>query len=92
VAGMNIYRIIQEAVNNSLKYANASLISVHISEVDETFNIEIKDNGTGFNSKEVEMGHGLSNMKKRAREIHAELSIDSKINEGTHIHLQLPKQ
>lgn len=89
VEGMNCYRIIQEAVNNSLKYAKASLISVSISEENNAIIIAISDNGSGFDINTVEQGNGLSNMKKRARDIAAELTIDSKVNEGTTITLGL---
>ena len=89
VEGMNCYRIIQEAVNNSLKYAKASLISVSISEENNAIIIAISDNGSGFDINTVEQGNGLSNMKKRARDIAAELTIDSKVNEGTTITLSL---
>lgn len=89
VEGMNCYRIIQEAVNNSLKYAKASLISVSISEENNAIIIAISDNGSGFDINTVEQGNGLSNMKKRARDMAAELTIDSKVNEGTTITLSL---
>ncbi|MBZ0328358.1 MAG: sensor histidine kinase [Altibacter sp.] len=89
VEGMNCYRIIQEAVNNSLKYAKASLISVSISEENNAIIIAISDNGSGFDITAVEQGNGLSNMKKRARDMAAELTIDSEVNEGTTITLGL---
>jgi signal transduction histidine kinase len=89
VEGMNCYRIIQEAVNNSLKYAKASLISVSIFEENKEIIIEISDNGSGFDVELVEQGNGLSNMKKRARDIGGEFTIDSKINKGTTVRLCL---
>src|SRR5690606_16015976 len=48
VEGMNIYRIIQEAVNNALKYASADEIEINISEKETKYLIEISDNGIGF--------------------------------------------
>jgi Signal transduction histidine kinase len=92
VTGMNMYRIIQEAVNNSLKYAIASHISVTISEEKDAFSMEIKDNGIGFDIKTVALGNGLSNMKKRAHDIKALLVIDSQIEAGTVIKVRLPKK
>ncbi len=77
VEGMNIYRIIQEAVNNSLKYASADEIEVHISKNGNQYQIEINDNGIGFNLASIEMGNGINNMKKRAQEIHGKLEITS---------------
>ena len=86
VEGMNIYRIIQEAVNNALKYASAGEVEVNISKVKNQYQIEISDNGSGFDPKTTEMGNGLNNMKKRAREIGGNLQIKSS-KKGTSITL-----
>ncbi|GAB4157710.1 MAG: hypothetical protein Tsb0033_09920 [Winogradskyella sp.] len=89
VKGMNIYRIIQEAINNAVKYAEASSISVCISNDNDKMIINIKDDGKGFDEKSVKLGNGLNNMKKRAEDINAQINIQSVINEGTLIHLTL---
>lgn len=85
VEGMNIYRIIQEAVNNAIKYANAKNISVIINEVDNNIKIEINDNGIGFDLAATAYGNGINNMKKRADEIKAEFNLQSSPNVGTSI-------
>ena len=90
VQGMNIYRIIQEAVNNSLKYASADEIEVNISKNKNQYQIEINDNGIGFNPASTEMGNGISNMKKRAQEIGGTLDISS-TNKGTSVTLKIKK-
>jgi signal transduction histidine kinase len=90
VEGMNIYRIIQEAVNNSLKYADADEIEVNISKGDGQYQIEITDNGNGFEPETIVMGNGLNNMKKRAREIGGTLQLKSS-KKGTSILLRLAK-
>ncbi|CAM3279854.1 tetratricopeptide repeat-containing sensor histidine kinase [Aequorivita lipolytica] len=90
VEGMNIYRIIQEAVNNALKYASADEIEVNILKEEGEYFIEIADNGVGFDQASIEMGNGLNNMKKRAREIGGKLQIKSS-NHGTRILLRVPK-
>lgn len=86
VEGMNIYRIIQEAVNNALKYASADKIEVNISKEKNQFRIEISDNGVGFDQASVDLGNGLNNMKKRAREIGGELHVESNFGKGTKIY------
>jgi signal transduction histidine kinase len=91
VEGMNIYRIIQESVNNALKYAGADEIEVNISKEENLYLIAIVDNGKGFSLSEIEMGNGLNNMKKRAREIGGELLINSKEKKGTTVSLRLPE-
>jgi len=89
VEGMNIYRIIQEAINNALKYAEASKIKVEIFEVNNHIKIAIDDNGIGFDEANVVLGNGLRNMKKRAQDINGNLSIESEENKGTTIKLNL---
>ncbi len=90
VVGMNIYRIIQEGINNALKYAEPTQISITIQMVDNELTIIVKDNGKGFDTCETESGNGLRNMKKRADEINAVYHFSSRIGEGTKISLSVP--
>lgn len=83
VQGMNIYRIIQEAINNSLKYAQANIIKVQFQKDSNRLKIEIYDDGKGFDFETVKFGNGLNNMKKRAADMNSEIQIESKINKGT---------
>ncbi|WP_250434648.1 tetratricopeptide repeat-containing sensor histidine kinase [Hanstruepera flava] len=84
VKGMNVYRIIQEALNNALKYASANTIQVFL-EIDgnKGFQISIQDDGKGFDLNAIEYGNGLNNMKKRAEEINAKFKIESELGKGT---------
>lgn len=82
--GMNVYRIIQEAINNAIKYSSANKVSVNIYKTKAQIKIEIEDNGKGFVEAE-ESGNGLNNMKKRARDINANFNIESVLNKGTKI-------
>lgn len=84
VEGMNIYRTIQEAVNNSLKYAKASIITINAKKQENETKITISDNGIGFNESEIEKGNGLNNMKKRIEEIGGRFILNS-ANGGTKI-------
>ena len=89
VQGMNSYRIIQEAVNNALKYAKASNIYVVISKENTMLQITITDDGTGFSTSEVRQGNGLNNMKKRAKEAGGTLKIISEPSKGTTVKVSL---
>ncbi|WP_396601983.1 tetratricopeptide repeat protein [Algibacter sp. R77976] len=89
VKGMNIYRIIQEAINNSIKYAEASIVKVDILKQNKKIQFRITDNGKGFDENSVEQGNGLNNMKKRAKEIGASLDVNSQLNNGTEISINL---
>jgi signal transduction histidine kinase len=88
--GINIYRILQETINNALKHANASIIKVDFFSADGNLILKIEDNGKGFNIDEIVMGNGLLNLKKRAADIKAEISIDSRLNKGTFITVTIP--
>ncbi|GAB4157706.1 MAG: sensor histidine kinase [Winogradskyella sp.] len=85
VEGMNIHRVIQEAIHNSLKYAEASQIKVEVSKVVSNLVFKISDNGKGFNLSSVKRGNGLTNMEKRIANIGGEIQINSKENQGTEI-------
>jgi signal transduction histidine kinase len=87
--GIDVYRIIQEAVNNAVKHAKATKISVFFEVVNNTIEITIIDNGIGFDDGNIEAGNGLASMQKRAEEIKAIYRIESQIP-GTKIKLLLP--
>lgn len=89
VKGMNIYRIIQEAINNAIKYAEPSEVIVIINKLNDLVCFKVEDNGKGFNINDVEQGNGLNNMQKRADEIKADFKIISEENKGTTIILNV---
>jgi signal transduction histidine kinase len=91
IEGMNVFRIIQESINNAIKHANPSQILVDVFKEKDTFQIHISDNGKGFNLKAVNLGNGLNNLKKRAKELNGEISIVSNDNSGTKISLFFKK-
>ncbi|ESU19501.1 Sensor histidine protein kinase UhpB [Flavobacterium cauense R2A-7] len=90
--GINLYRVIQEAINNSIKYAEATHITVKIEKEGAGFIIRISDNGKGFDSKTPTFGNGINNMKKRITEVGGMLSIHTEINNGTEIKIQFPEK
>lgn len=77
IEGMNIYRTIQESVNNSIKYAQAKHIDIRAEKAGDHFRITIIDDGKGFDVNNVEKGNGLLNMQKRIEEIHGKFTITS---------------
>lgn len=87
IIGINLYRTMQEAVNNAVKYSEATEISVNVTSQREQIKIEIKDNGKGFDSDTIEYGNGLYNMKKRIEEVGGTIEIKSKLNNGTTIQI-----
>jgi signal transduction histidine kinase len=90
VQGMNIYRIIQESVNNALKYAEAASISVRIDKDDSQYSVAITDDGLGFNVNDEKDGNGLQNIKKRAKDLNGSVKIHSEVGKGTSVRVQFP--
>lgn len=91
VEGMNLYRIIQEAVNNSIKYSNANTISIDVNQIDSQIQITIEDNGLGFDSENIERGNGLQNMQDRIEAMEGEFNLSSEPEKGTKIILLFSK-
>jgi signal transduction histidine kinase len=88
-----LFRIFQEVVNNTIKHAKASIITVHVYYQQNDFIMDIADNGTGFNIfnlDENKQGIGIRNMQNRARLIGAEYKMESAIGKGTTVIIKLP--
>ena len=85
----NFYLIFKEALNNLVKYSEASRASVLVTFENRIVSFVIRDNGIGFDNDSLNSGNGISNMKKRAEEINAELNIESVPGVGTSIQLNL---
>lgn len=88
IEGMNIYRTIQEAINNSIKYAEAKNINIKVEKAESNIRIVINDDGNGFDLANTEKGNGLLNMQKRIEEINGKFDIQSTTS-GTNITLLL---
>ena len=88
---ITIYRIIQELINNALKYAKASEILVNCSQNENIFLITVEDNGQGFDSEKANLfnGMGLKNIKNRVDFLKGELEIESKPETGTVFNIEL---
>ncbi len=90
---INIYRIIQEIINNAIKHADASEINIEFSETESQYQLIVSDNGIGFNLEEtdVEKGHGLRNIESRANYLNSNLKINTSVGKGTEYDFQIPK-
>ena len=88
---ITIYRIIQELINNALKYANASEILVNCSQNENIFLITVEDNGTGFDAKKANLfdGMGLKNIQNRVNFLKGKLDIESQPDTGTVFNIEL---
>lgn len=93
----NIFRIVQEAINNAIKYSDTKSIEVKLSQTENDIVICVKDDGNGFDEKLVEArsmnidsGRGFFNMYERTEYINGHLDIKSAPGQGTIVTLTVP--
>ena len=92
-AEINLYRIAQEALNNVLKYANATKVEVTLADEDDQVELVVKDDGVGFDPDEHidgSKGLGLIGMGERAAILQGELKIHSSAGNGTLVYARIP--
>lgn len=85
-----ILLIIKEAINNSLKYAAAKNLFIHLKIIDKNLSLIIQDDGIGFNINTVETGNGLGTMALRAKNLQGSFDIHSAEEQGTIIKIIIP--
>lgn len=88
---MNVYRIAQEILSNAVRHAEASEIIVQCSQNNDVLFLTIEDNGKGFEVDNIEKtaGMGFGNIKNRVDYLNGTMYMDSKLNEGTTINIEL---
>ncbi len=89
--GVNLFRIVQESVNNAVKYALPSKVIIEFKIEESMVNISISDDGIGFSKDKISLGNGLKNMELRAIEIGGVLNIISSKDAGTIISVEIEK-
>ena len=86
-----VYRIAIEATHNVIKHANAKHITVRFDQTCDTLRLEIIDDGIGFDMNGVEPGRlGLKSMQERVAQFKGTLVMQSALNKGTKIHVEIP--
>jgi signal transduction histidine kinase len=86
----NVYLFFKEAINNTAKYSEATLVEVDCFIKNGKFHLSIKDNGKGFEINEVKKGNGILNFKMRAAELKGLVEIVSEKDKGTQVSLSFP--
>ena len=87
----NLYRIIQELINNTLKHAHATKIHLEVSQIStEYISLIYEDNGVGFDTSTKVNGMGLTNIASRIDTTGGTLQIDSKIKKGSSFIIEIP--
>jgi len=87
---MQIYRILQESLQNIDKYAKASKVYINMAFDTNIITITVLDDGEGFDTNKVRTGIGIQNMHERAKEINGKIDIASEVGVGTKINLTIP--
>lgn len=82
---LNLFRIIQEFINNSIRHGKATEIDMHVSAEEKVLKLTYQDNGTGFDSskKQYKKGLGMKNIESRLRIINASYTLNSSKENGT---------
>jgi two-component system, NarL family, sensor kinase len=87
---INVYRIVQELMNNIAKHANANKILIQLSRQADNLLLWVSDDGTGFNPDNIKPGAGLMNIESRLQVVHGTMRIESKAGEGTTTIINIP--
>ena len=87
---LNVYRIIQEHLNNILKHANAKKISINIQHKEDQIKLSIKDDGQGFDINARRKGIGFKNIQSRAELLNGKMNVISKPGEGCLLAVDFP--
>ncbi|MFZ6746097.1 ATP-binding protein [Undibacterium sp. JH2W] len=89
---ISVYRIIQEALSNIMKHAQASQVEVALSMLEEqqSLQIEVSDNGRGFDIHHSSAGIGITGMRERVAAFNGEMELHSSSTEGTQVVIRFP--
>lgn len=85
-----LFRIVQEAINNIIKHAQATVINLHLHYNTTLLAMEISDNGRGFSVESKKNGTGITNIKKRAAVLKGAVEIISTLGGGTQLKITIP--
>ena len=86
-----VYRIIQEALNNIIKHADATDVLVQLSETESEYHFIVEDDGKGFDPLQIQSGLGLKSIQSRVDFLKGNLDIDTKEGVGTTLSWHIPK-
>ena len=91
-AGVHIYRILQEALNNVARHSGAKAARVRLSFLPQTLELEVEDRGTGFHERPNKRGIGLVAMRERSELMGGQIVFLHPTEGGTLVHLTVPRE
>lgn len=89
---INVYRLIQESLQNCVKHSQCKNVSLNLSIDNDHLHILVSDDGKGFKTKRGKKGIGMRNMASRVEKLNGEWSIESSIGQGTTVSFNVPLQ
>ncbi len=84
------FRVVQETMNNAIKYSNATNLKIILTHDGSILSMIIEDDGDGFNMDEESLGNGLMNITHRVKNSNGLLNIDSEKGQGTRVTVKMP--
>jgi signal transduction histidine kinase len=87
---LGVYRVIQEALSNAIRYSKAKHIKIELSTSGSALTVRVSDDGVGFDSTAEDRGLGLAGMRERAIVLRADITIDSAPARGTRVTVTVP--
>ena len=88
---VNIFRMVQEIINNASKYAEAKDLWINASQTGALLKLEIRDNGIGFDRETVKTNsYGLSNLQQRVQTMEGVMRMETEKGEGTNYFIEIP--
>ena len=89
----NLFRIVQEALNNARRHSEAAAVSIHLEEQGSTIRLTIQDNGIGFDLNQIDPSRfGIRGIRERARLFGGTAKISSQPGTGTKIIVEVPRE
>jgi signal transduction histidine kinase len=85
-----VYRIVQEGLNNIIKYSQAKVACIELFRTKGKLHLQITDNGKGFDTTAKRLGIGITNMMTRAENLHGEFQLKSEPGKGCEISIAFP--
>lgn len=86
---LHIFRIIQEAITNIIKHAQATDIQLQLDWADRILSITIEDNGIGFDPQKIKHGVGLDSMRSRTEELNGTFTLDTAPGKGSTLFMEI---
>ncbi len=87
---IEVYRVIQELMNNVIKYSQAKNADIQLNLRDGQLNLMVEDNGVGFDPEKATNGIGLSNIKSRIKQLNGDVFIESAIGKWSLVNIEIP--